>query len=86
MLSGRIVLRATADPVWRYHAKQRGADGLQKVLSFQPTDLYLALNKDTPAEAVNRLQQAPNEVISEGYARCSETPDLRDLIRDRKAP
>lgn len=50
LLSGRIDLWATADPVWRYHAKQYGAEGLQPVLSFQPTDLYLALNKDTPGK------------------------------------
>ncbi|KJH84878.1 MULTISPECIES: substrate-binding periplasmic protein [Pseudomonadaceae] len=86
LLSGRIDLWATADPVWRYQAKQHGAEGLQQVLSFQPTDLYLALNKDTPDEAVSRLQQALNEVISEGYAGCSKTPDLCYLIRDRKAP
>lgn len=86
LLSGRIDLGATADPVWRYHAKQQGAEGLEIVLSFQPTDLYLALHKDTPDEAVSRLQAALNEVISEGYAGCSKTPDLCYLIRDRKAP
>ncbi|WP_217477594.1 substrate-binding periplasmic protein [Stutzerimonas stutzeri] len=86
LLSGRIDLWATADPVWRYHAKQQGAEGLHAVLSFQPTDLYLALHKDTPDEAVTRLQAALNEIISEGYAGCSKTPDLCYLIRDRKAP
>ncbi|HCJ29802.1 MAG TPA: amino acid ABC transporter substrate-binding protein [Pseudomonas sp.] len=86
LLSGRIDLWATADPVWRYHAKQHGAEDLQAVLSFQPTDLYLALHKDTPEEAVARLQEALNEVIGEGYAGCSKTPDLCYLIRDRKAP
>jgi polar amino acid transport system substrate-binding protein len=86
LLSGRIDLWATADPVWRYHARQHGAEDLQPVLSFHPADLYLALHKDTPDEAVTRLQNALNEVIGEGYAGCSKTPDLCYLIRDRKAP
>lgn len=86
LLAGRIDLWATADPVWRYHAKQHGAEGLQPVLSFHPADLYLALHKDTPDEAVIRLQDALNQVIGEGYAGCSKTPDLCYLIRDRKAP
>ncbi|QGZ29407.1 substrate-binding periplasmic protein [Stutzerimonas stutzeri] len=86
LLSGRIDLWATADPVWRYHARQHGAEGLQPVLKFHPSDLYLALHKDTPDEAVARLQNALNEIIGEGYAGCSNTPDLCYLIRDRKAP
>ena len=86
LLSGRLDLWATADPVWRYHAKEQGAEGLTQVLSFRAEDLYLALHKDTPDEAVERLQGALNEVIGEGYAGCSKTPDLCYLIRDRKVP
>lgn len=86
LLSGRLDLWATADPVWRYHAKEQGVEGLQPVLSFRAEDLYLALHKDTPDEAVERLQSALNAVIAEGYAGCSKTPDLCYLIRDRKAP
>ena len=86
LLSGRLDLWATADPVWRYHAKEQGVEGLTPVLSFRAEDLYLALHKDTPDEAVERLQGALNEVIGEGYAGCSKTPDLCYLIRDRKVP
>lgn len=86
LLIGRIDLWATADPAWRYHAKQHGAEGLTPILSFHAEDLYLALHKDTPDEAVERLQSALNEVIGEGYAGCSKTPDLCYLIRDRKVP
>ncbi|MFL9813649.1 ABC transporter substrate-binding protein [Stutzerimonas sp. VN223-3] len=86
LLIGRIDLWATADPSWRYYAEQHGAEGLKPVLSYHPADLYLALNKDTPDEAVTRLQAALNEVIGEGYAGCSKTPDLCYLIRDRKVP
>jgi len=86
LLSGRLDLWATADPVWRYQAKEQGAEGLKPVLSFRAEDLYLALHKDTPDEAVERLQSALNDVIGEGYAGCSKTPDLCYLIRDRKVP
>lgn len=86
LLSGRLDLWATADPVWRYHAKEYGAEGLKPVLTVRAEDLYLALHQDTPDEAVERLQSALNEVIGEGYAGCSKTPDLCYLIRDRRAP
>lgn len=86
LLSGRLDLWATADPVWRYYAKAQGAEGLKPVLKYRAEDLYLALHKDTPDEAVQRLQHALNDVIDEGYAGCSKTPDLCYLIRDRKAP
>lgn len=32
---------------------------------------------------VNRLQKALDEVIAEGYAGCSKTPDLCYLIQNR---
>src|SRR5690606_16254751 len=83
LLNGEIDLWATADPVWRYYAEQQGAGGLQTALSFATTKVYLALNKNTPDEAVERLQKAMNAVISEGYNGCSKTPDLCYLIRDR---
>lgn len=86
LLSGELDLWATADPVWRYHVRDQGAEGLAPVLTFRSEDLYLALHKDTPDEAVERLQTALNTVIGEGYAGCSKTPDLCYLIRDRKAP
>ncbi|WP_019340516.1 substrate-binding periplasmic protein [Stutzerimonas stutzeri] len=86
LLSGRLDLWATADPVWRYQVKEHGAEGIKPVLNLRAEDLYLALHKHTPDEAVERLQRALNEVISEGYAGCSNTPDLCYLIRDRKAP
>ncbi|SEH56476.1 polar amino acid transport system substrate-binding protein [Stutzerimonas xanthomarina] len=86
LLSGRLDLWATADPVWRYHVREHGAEGIKPVLNLRAEDLYLALHKDTPDEAVERLQRALNEVIGEGYAGCSKTPDLCYLIRDRKAP
>ncbi|MES2820186.1 MAG: ABC transporter substrate-binding protein [Pseudomonadota bacterium] len=86
LLSGRIDLWATAEPVWRTYAKQENVTGLRTVLSFRSEKLYLALNRNTPDEVVQRLQKAMDEVIAEGYGGCSKTPDLCYLIRDRGTP
>lgn len=57
LTGGQIDLWATTDPVGRYLAKQEGVSGLQTVLRFNEAKLYLALNKDTPDEVVERLQR-----------------------------
>jgi polar amino acid transport system substrate-binding protein len=85
LLTGRIDLWAVADPVWRYYAQQQGVDEsqLQVVLNYRSEPMYLALSPDTPEEVVSRLQNALDEVIAEGYAGCSKTPDLCYLIQNR---
>lgn len=67
LLKGQIDLWATTDPVGRYLAKQEGVSGLTTVLRFNEAELYLALNKDTPDEVVERLQKALDELRSEGF-------------------
>ncbi|MEX6503906.1 substrate-binding periplasmic protein [Pseudomonas zhanjiangensis] len=67
LLKGQIDLWATTDPVGRYLAKQEGVSGLNTVLRFNEAELYLALNKDTPDEVVERLQKALDELRSEGF-------------------
>ncbi|SEC61340.1 substrate-binding periplasmic protein [Pseudomonas anguilliseptica] len=73
---GQIDLWATSDPVWRVYAKEQGVDDLQTVLSFETSQLYLALNKDTPDEVVERLQAALEQMRSEGYGSCAKNPEL----------
>ncbi|WP_421683064.1 ABC transporter substrate-binding protein [Stutzerimonas urumqiensis] len=85
LLNGDIDLWATADAAWRHYAEQDGVEGLKPVLRFHTSPLYLALNKATPDEVVERLQAAMDQIIDEGYAGCAKTPDLCYLIRDRKA-
>ncbi|APQ12288.1 amino acid ABC transporter substrate-binding protein [Pseudomonas oryzihabitans] len=63
---GEIDVWATTDVVARYLAKQEGVSNLQTLLSFQESELYLALNKDTPDEVVTRLQQALDAMRQEG--------------------
>ena len=67
LMSGKIDLWATTDPVGRYIAKQEGASGLQVVLRFNSAELFLALNKETPDEVVERLQKALDELRNEGF-------------------
>ena len=73
---GQIDLWATSDPVWRFYAKEQGVEGLETALSFETSQLYLALNKDTPDEVVERLQQALEQMRREGYGSCAQNPDL----------
>ncbi|MBB1518964.1 substrate-binding periplasmic protein [Aquipseudomonas guryensis] len=67
LVKGKIDLWATTDPVGRYLAKQQGVSGLTTVLRFNEAELYLALNKDTPDEVVERLQKALDELRTEGF-------------------
>ena len=64
---GKIDLWATGDPAGRYLAKQEDVSGLNTVLRFNDAELYLALNKDTPDEGVERRQKALDERRAEGF-------------------
>ncbi|WP_417787671.1 substrate-binding periplasmic protein [Stutzerimonas xanthomarina] len=76
LLSGKIDLWATSDPVWRYYARQEGVGALNTVLVFNSAPLYLALNKETPDEVVTRLQNALDQMKTEGYGTCVKHPEL----------
>ena len=67
LTTGEIDLWATTDPVGRYLAKQEGVSGLQTVLRFNEAQLYLAINKDTPDEVVDKLQKALDEMRADGF-------------------
>jgi polar amino acid transport system substrate-binding protein len=66
LVSGQIDLWATGDPAGRYLARQDGVTGLKTVLRFNSAELYLALNKDVPDEAVGKLQTALDQMRKEG--------------------
>ncbi|GLX11933.1 hypothetical protein Pstr01_01720 [Pseudomonas straminea] len=76
LTGGKIDLWATTDPVWRYHARQAGVTGLRTVLVIDRSDMYLALNLETPDEVVTRLQQALDQMKNEGYGTCNKHPEL----------
>ncbi|BCD85255.1 hypothetical protein PSm6_16620 [Pseudomonas solani] len=67
LIKGQIDLWAATDPVGRYLAKQEGVTGLQTVLRFNDAELYLAFNKDTPDEVIERLQKALDQMRAEGF-------------------
>lgn len=73
---GQIDFWATSDPVWRYYAKEQGASGFSTALSFETAQLYLALNKQTPDEVIERLQAALEQMRLEGYGTCAKNPEL----------
>lgn len=66
LLEGQIDLWATGDPAGRYLARQAGITGLKTVLRFNRAELFLALNKDTPDEVVQKLQMALDQLRKEG--------------------
>lgn len=67
LAAGQIDLWATDDPAGRYMARAEGVQGLKVVLKMNQAQLYLALNKDTPYEVVERLQKALDEMRQEGF-------------------
>ena len=66
LVNGQIDLWAAGDPTGPYLARLEGITGLKTVLRFHHADLYLALNKATPDEVVNKLQAALDQLRQEG--------------------
>ncbi|SQF94068.1 ABC-type amino acid transport, signal transduction systems, periplasmic component/domain protein [Paucimonas lemoignei] len=66
LVNGQIDLWAAGDPTGPYLARLEGVTGLKTVLRFHHADLYLALNKETPDEVVNKLQAALDQLRAEG--------------------
>ena len=64
--SGQIDLWATGDPAGRYLARQQGVTGLRTVLRFNSAQLYLALNRETPDEVVQKLQAELDKMRAQG--------------------
>jgi polar amino acid transport system substrate-binding protein len=67
LMAGQIDLWATGDPAGRYLAKQEGVTGLKTILRFDSAQLYLAVNKETPDEVVQKLQKELDKMRAEGF-------------------
>lgn len=63
---GLIDLWATDDVGGRYMAKQSALGSLKMVHRFSGADLYLALNKETADDVVQKLQKALDEMRTQG--------------------
>ncbi|MDR6234003.1 substrate-binding periplasmic protein [Pseudomonas oryzihabitans] len=66
LLKGQIDVWATGDPAGRYLARQENVSGLKTLLRFNTGELFLALNKQTPDEVVQKLQKALDELRQTG--------------------
>ncbi|MGK9066036.1 substrate-binding periplasmic protein [Stutzerimonas chloritidismutans] len=64
--SGQFDLWATTNPSGEYEAKQAGVGPLVVALTLNRVDLYLALNKDTPDDVVEKLQRTLDQMKQDG--------------------
>ncbi|PTS82093.1 amino acid ABC transporter substrate-binding protein [Pseudomonas sp. HMWF032] len=73
---GLIDLWATNEAGGRYQAKQSSLGVLKVVHRFNSAELYLALNKETPDEVVQKLQKALDDMRAQG-----ELDTIKDAYR-----
>lgn len=66
LMNGDIDVWATTDPVGPYFAKSMGVTDLKVVLRFKSSQVYLALNKETPDVVVTKLQKAMDSIKADG--------------------
>jgi len=66
LAKGQIDLWASADPTGRFLAKQEGLAEVKVVQRFHTAELYLALQKDTPDELVQKLLSALDAMRAQG--------------------
>lgn len=70
---GQIDLWVTSEQAGRYMARQEGIDNLRVVQRLHAAELYLALNRQTPTELVQKLQTALDALRAEGVLQAIET-------------
>lgn len=69
---GQIDLWVTSDQAGRFVARQEGVENLKVVQHLYKADLYLALNRQTPDELVQKLQRALDSLRAEGALKSIE--------------
>lgn len=65
--TGEFDLWATTNPAGNYEAGKAGIGKLEVAFAISSTQLYLALNKETPDEVVQTLQSALDQLRKEGF-------------------
>ena len=65
--AGEFDLWATTNPAGDYESREAGIGKLELALSISKTQLYLALNKDTPDEVVQKLQLTLDQMREDGF-------------------
>ena len=56
-----------------YFASQQDVEGLVPVYSFNKTELYLAMNMETPDEVIQKLNQGLETIKNNGIYEAIET-------------
>jgi polar amino acid transport system substrate-binding protein len=64
--TNQIDVWATGDPAGRYLARQQGITDFKTVLRFNESQLFLALNKQTPDDVVQKLQNTLEQMRKDG--------------------
>jgi polar amino acid transport system substrate-binding protein len=65
--AGEFDLWATTNPAGNYEAGKAGIGKLEVAFAISSTQLYLAMNKETPDEVVQKLQSALDQMRKEGF-------------------
>ena len=65
--AGEFDLWATTNPAGDYESRKAGIGKLEQALSISNTQLYLALNKETPDEVVQKLQRTLDQMRKDGF-------------------
>lgn len=65
--AGEFDLWATTNPAGNYESSKAGVGRLEVAFSISSTQLYLAMNKETPDEVVQTLQSTLDQMRKEGF-------------------
>lgn len=65
--AGEFDLWATTNPAGNYESRKAGVGKLEVAFSISSRQLYLALNKDTPDDVVEKLQSTLDQMRKEGF-------------------
>lgn len=65
--AGEFDLWATTNPAGDFESIKAGVGKLEVAYSVSTTELYLAMNKETPDEVVQKLQSALDQMRKEGF-------------------
>lgn len=65
--AGEFDLWATTNPAGNFESNKAGVGRLEVAYSISSTQLYLAMNKQTPDDVVQKLQSALDQMRKEGF-------------------
>jgi len=84
--AGKFDLWATTNPSGDYEAMQAGIGALEVALTLNRVDLYLALNKETPDEVIQKLQRTLDQMKQEGLLQKATQRYMNNLVGNKSTP